>query len=104
MSDLKSIERCVGDFPIVWEFAYTDRVQHRKNTAGGMDSEFSHWEENVPFTAHIVASDEALARDAFHKLFTPLKGTEHEGHCHKKIASVKPLFVINGSIDVKKGV
>jgi hypothetical protein len=104
MSDLKSIERCAGDYPIVWEFTYTDRVQHRTATAGGMDSEFSHWEEGVAFTAHIVAITEPLARAAFHHLFTPLQGTEHAAHCHKKIVSVKPLLVINGFAKIGRGV
>lgn len=102
MSDLKSIERCAGDYPIVFEFAYTDRVQHRKQD--GVDSEFSHWELGVPFTAHIVAISEPLARGAFHHLFTPLQGTEHAEHCHKKIVSVKPLFVINGFAKIGRGV
>jgi hypothetical protein len=101
MSDLKSIVRCAGDYPIVFEFEYTDRVQHRVQD-GYMD--FSHWEYGVAFTAHIVASNEALARAAFHHLFTPLQGTAHAVHCHKKIVSVKPLLVINGYADIGRGV
>jgi hypothetical protein len=50
----------------VWCIQYKDRKAHRTPAFGGMDSDFSHWEENVQMPPYLcVAPTEDLARAAF---------------------------------------
>lgn len=52
----------------VYHITYTDRVMHRIPTCGGMDSEFSHWENDIPREYFCVAPTDELAMAAFNRL------------------------------------
>lgn len=59
----------------VYRINYTNRVMHR--TQDGMDSNFSHWENDVPHKYLCVAPTQELALAAFQRY-------HHDEH-HKNI-------------------
>ena len=91
MSDLKSIERCVGDYRILWAFHWAGQVAERKPDPDcSMDTVFSHWGD-VEGTFHIVAPTEELARAGWE--------SSTEGHIYHYVRHEK-LLVVN--MEVRK--
>jgi len=71
----------------VFFIEYTDRVQHRNYSNG--DSEFSHWEYNVPMKYICTAPTKELALAAFARY--------HNGE-HVKNVEIKNEYTLNDMV------